>query len=107
MHNIAQIKFELLEFKKKLSHGDINTLSTKSKLTQSTVSRILSGKFKTLNESVKVVCKYANIPISTNSKAGDINNVIMELYKIWDGSPEVEQSLIEILKAARRLKAPD
>lgn len=106
MYNITQIKFDLLEFKKNLKHGDINALSKKSKLTQSTVSRILSGKFKTLNESVKLVCKYANISTISNSRDSDINNVIMELYEVWDGSYEMEQALIEILQAIRRLKPP-
>jgi transcriptional regulator with XRE-family HTH domain len=72
-------------------------------VSQSQVSKILSGNFKTVSPNVKKICEYASIQIYMNIDV-DIPEEIKEaVLDLWDGSKESEKALVKTLKNMKGL----
>lgn len=72
-------------------------------VSQSQVSKILSGRFKTISPNVEKICKYANIQIKSKSDMDLPPSLREALMDLWDGSKESERVLIKMLKNMKGL----
>jgi transcriptional regulator with XRE-family HTH domain len=83
--------------------SDQADISAKTGVSQSQVSKILSGRFKTISPNVKKVCEYANIQINVRNElalTGELKEAVMDLL---DGSRESEMALVKTLKTIKKL----
>jgi transcriptional regulator with XRE-family HTH domain len=78
-----------------------------SSVDQSQVSRILAGKFVNRSQNVMRICAYLQVPVSGDSQRPKVTEQMAEsLSRLWDGSPEHECRLIELLAAIERATGP-
>lgn len=78
-------------------------ISVSTGVSQSQVSKILSGRFKAVSPNVKKICKYANIQIHSNAGV-DIPEELKEaILDLWDGSRESEKALVKTLRTMKGL----
>src|SRR5437762_387946 len=79
-------------------------LAARSGVSQSQVSRLLSGKPRRLSKSVLAICRYAKIDAS-DLKASDPrrNGILMgALKKVWDGTDEHARSIARVIASLER-----
>lgn len=78
-------------------------ISKNTGVSQSQVSKILSGNFKTISPNVRKICEYANIQIYSGigfELPPELQEAVLDL---WDGSKESERDLIKMLKSMKNL----
>ena len=82
------------------------TLAAGARVSQSQVSRLVSGKTRRLSKSVLAICRYANIdPYETRALNPRKNEILIEaLKKLWDGTDEHAQSIARVLASLERFR---
>src|ERR1700682_731757 len=69
---------------------------------QSQISRMMSGNFRRVTaRNLAKLCKYADVVRSAQRHISPLLKKTLEA--LWDGSPEQEQALVRLLKAAEML----
>ena len=76
-------------------------ISTETGVSQSQVSRILSGQFRRASKNVLAICRYASLRRERprSSEASDRAALTTALLALWDGTPSHAQALIDMLSA--------
>jgi transcriptional regulator with XRE-family HTH domain len=78
-----------------------------SKMSQTTVSRILKGELRTHTRALIRLCKYAKIPayqeIETDPAKSQL--LMQALRDTWDGSADHAKALARVIKSLRGLEA--
>ncbi len=81
-------------------------VQNKTGLTQSQVSRISNGLFKSKNKSVIKICSYAESILGTDLR--DITNMrdvlVSTVLELWDGTASGGQGIISILQAMKQYR---
>lgn len=100
--SLSLIRKEIMSWsvKKSVRQEDV-AMSTG--VSQSQVSKILSGRFKTISPNVKKVCQYANIQTSSKSDISLTQELKEALVDLWDGSAASERALVKTLKTMKVL----
>lgn len=75
-------------------------------VSQSQVSRLLSGKVQRLSKSVVALCSYAGIRAYDSAVADPRrNDMLMEaLRKVWDGTHEHARSIAHVIASLERFR---
>ena len=95
------------ELVRKFKEGSIGQpeIAEKSGVSQSQVSRILSGKFKRRSKNVDSICKYAKLVVFTPKVDPMQNKALMDaLSSAWDGTEDHAKILVNILNSVRNLR---
>jgi len=100
---IHEIKFLLMQYKESSGRGVINKIARDTKIDQSQVSRILSGKFVRVGPHVLQICKYADITFMLPTVKQKIisKKLIEAIDNTWDGTPEVEEILCNVINSIK------
>lgn len=79
----------------------------KTGLTQSQVSRITSGLFKSKNKSVIKICSYAYSILGDDGQdLTDLRDVLVDtVLELWDGTASGGQGIISVLQAMKQYRA--
>ena len=101
---IAVVRKELIAWAASVSDVQ-KDISVVTGVSQSQVSKILSGNFKTVSPNVKKICEYANIQIYSNNGVQLSQELEEALMDLWDGSRESEKALVKTLKNMKSLIA--
>lgn len=74
--------------------------SKDSKVSQSQISRILSGQFRRRSKNVNLLCKYANIKFEKHKIDPMRNRVLMDaLGETWDGTDHHAKAIAKVIKS--------
>lgn len=97
------LKLHDLFKKKDLTQLDI---ALETGIDQSQVSRILNGKFKSVDsKNVKKICKYAELEIRRKAKprrkAHQSDLLMRAIDSVWDGSDKQEKVLAKLIRAVK------
>jgi transcriptional regulator with XRE-family HTH domain len=76
-------------------------ISAETGVSQSQISRILSGQFRRASKNVLAICRYASLRREkpTPSEASDRAALTKALLTLWDGTPSHARALIDMLSA--------
>ncbi|AHF02395.1 hypothetical protein THIAE_09665 [Thiomicrospira aerophila AL3] len=101
---VAVIRKELIAWATNITDVQ-KDISMVTGVSQSQISKILSGNFKTVSPNVKKICEYANIQIYSNDRVQLSQELKEALMDLWDGSKESEKALVKTLKNMKSLIA--
>ena len=100
---LVAIRARLTEFISREHRGNQSDFARKSGVSQYQVSRLLSGRMKSLTSDAEKLCRYANININIGIENIGNARLLAALDKVNDGRKETIDFLVNLLELAAPL----